>query len=95
MPTYLIGDITVKDPAAYEQYRVGASDLIARHHGEYIVRGGDIEVISGDWRPKRLIILRFPDKASVRAYLNDPAYHELGDLRQRALKSEIVMVDGV
>jgi len=95
MPSYLIGDVTVKDPAAYEQYRTEASHLIAKHHGEYIVRGGDIEVVSGDWRPKRLIILRFPDRASLRAYLNDPRYQQLGDLRQRALKSEIVMVDGV
>lgn len=95
MPSYLIGDVTVKDATAYEQYRAEASDLIAKHHGEYVVRGGDIEVIAGDWRPKRLIILRFPDKVSARGYLNDPVYHRLGELRQRALKSEIVMVEGV
>lgn len=95
MFAYLIGDVTVKDTAAYEQYRREVGDLIARHHGEYIVRGGEIEVVAGDWRPNRLIILRFPDKASVRAYLNDPVFHKLGDLRQRAITSQIVMAEGV
>ena len=95
MPAYLIGDVTVKDPIAYEQYRNQVGDLIARHHGEYVVRGGEIEVIVGDWHPNRLIILRFPDKAAVRAYLNDPVFHKLGELRQRAIKSQIVMVEGV
>lgn len=95
MPAYLIGNVTVKDPAAYEQYRNEVGDLIARHHGEYVVRGGEIEVVAGDWRPNRLIILRFPDKASVQAYLNDPVFHRLGELRQRAITSRIVMAEGV
>ncbi len=95
MPVYLIGDVAVKDPAAYEQYRNRIGDLIARHGGEYVVRGGDIEVIAGDWRPNRLIILRFPNKNSVRAYLDDPVFHKLTELRQQALVSRIVMVEGV
>jgi uncharacterized protein (DUF1330 family) len=78
-----------------EEYRAAARDLIAKHHGEYVVRGGELEVIAGEWRPKRLIILRFPSKAAVRAYFDDPVYHELGELRQRALQSDIVMAEGV
>jgi len=95
MPAYLIGDVAVKDPTAYEQYRKEIGGLIARHRGEYVVRGGEIEVVVGDWRPNRLIILRFPDRAAVRAYLDDPVFHKLGELRQRAIKSQIVMVEGV
>lgn len=95
MPAYLIGDVTVKDPMAYEQYRNQIRDPIARHGGEYIVRGGNIEVISGDWRPRRLIILRFPDKKSAQAYLDDPVFHKLTELRQRAIISQIVLVEGV
>lgn len=95
MSIYLIGDVTVKDSAAYEQYRNEIGDPIARHRGEYVVRGGEIEVVAGDWRPNRLIILRFPDKEAVRAYLDDPVFHKLSELRQRAIKSQIVMVEGV
>jgi uncharacterized protein (DUF1330 family) len=95
MPAYLIGDVTVKDPTAYEQYRSQVGDLIAKHRGEYIVRGGEIEVVSGDWQPNRLIVLRFPNKTAVRAYLDDPVFHRLGELRRRAIKSQIVMVEGV
>ena len=95
MAVCLIGDVTVKDPAAYEQYREEAGDLISRHRGEYVVRGGEVEVVTGDWRPNRLIILRFPDKAAVRAYLADPVFQQLGELRQRAIQSQIVMVEGI
>lgn len=87
----LIGEVTVKDPIAYEQYRSEVGDLIARHHGEYVVRGGEIEVVAGDWRPNRLIILRFP----VKTYLN--ALSRFGLLRrQQALLNgaEVAVVQG-
>lgn len=85
----LIGEVTVKDPIAYEQYRSELGDLIARHHG--VVRGGEIEVVAGDWRPNRLIILRFP----VKTYLN--ALSRFGLLRrQQALLNgaEVAVVQG-
>jgi uncharacterized protein (DUF1330 family) len=91
----LIGNVTVQDPTAYERHRNELGDLIARHGGEYIVRGGEIEVVSRDWRPNRLIILKFPDKSSVRDYLNDPRFHRSSELRRRATKCQIVMVEGV
>jgi len=95
MAFYLIGDVTIKDEIAYEQYRVEASRLISNHHGKYLVRGGKAEVVSGNWRPTRLIMLEFPDKESVDAYLTSPEFHALSDLRQRALRTDIICVEGV
>ena len=95
MPVYFIGDVIVRDAAAHEEYRRATTDLIARHGGRYLVRGGHFEVISGDWAPKRLIVLEFPDERSARGYLNDPEFAAMADLRRRALNSDIVMVKGV
>jgi uncharacterized protein (DUF1330 family) len=47
-----------------------ANPYIRSHDVEYIVRG-EIEAVSVDWRPNRLITLKFPDKSSVQGYLND------------------------
>ena len=95
MAFYLIGDVTIKDEVAYEQYRVEASKLISKHRGKYLVRGGKFEVVSGNWRPTRLIMLEFPDKKSVDEYLTSPQFVALSDLRHRALRSDIVWVEGV
>lgn len=95
MAFYLIGDVTIKDEIAYEQYRLEANKLISKHRGKYLVRGGKFEVVSGNWRPSRLIMLEFPDKKSVDEYLASPEYLALSDLRNRALRSDIVWVEGV
>jgi uncharacterized protein (DUF1330 family) len=95
MPVYMIVDVDIADPAAYETYKAEVPALIARHGGEYLVRGGAHEVIEGTWNPTRLVLFRFPDRASVKAFIDDPDYAPLKALRQRISRGDIVMVDGI
>ena len=95
MAVYLIVDIEVKEPAAYERYKTEVPALISKYGGEYLVRGGDFEILEGDWQPNRLVLFRFPDKESVSAFLSDPEYQPLKNLRQRVAKTDIVMVEGM
>ena len=95
MAVYMIADISVKDPSAYEQYKAEVPALIRKHGGEYLVRGGNCQVLEGDWRPSRLVLFRFPDKESVAAFLNDPEYQPLKNLRHRVAKTDIVVVEGL
>jgi uncharacterized protein (DUF1330 family) len=95
MSVYLICDVDIKDPAAYETYKTQVPAFIAKHGGEYLVRGGPHEVIEGDWKPVRLVLFRFPDAAAVKAFVNDPDYRPLAALRHRIAHTDMVMVEGL
>jgi uncharacterized protein (DUF1330 family) len=95
MPAYLIVDVDVKDAARYEQYKRAAPRLIEKHGGRYIVRGGDFEVVEGQWRPTRLVLLEFPDRGAIREFLDDPEYEPLRELRHQAASSNLVAVEGL
>ena len=95
MSAYMIVDVDVRDPAVYEEYKTKVPDLIRKHGGEYLVRGGNFVVLEGDWEPNRLVILRFPDIASAQAFLIDPEYQPLKALRQRVSTVDIVAVEGI
>jgi uncharacterized protein (DUF1330 family) len=92
---YLIADVDIRDPAAYDDYKANVPALIRRHGGDYLVRGGAHQVIEGDWRPVRLVLLRFPDAAAARAFLDDPDYRPLAALRHRVAATDMVLVDGL
>ena len=94
MSAYLIVDVDVHDVDGYEEYRNRAPALIEKHGGEYIVRGGEFEVIEGSWQPHRLVLFRFPDRQAIRAFVDDPEYAELKALRHRTADSVIIAVDG-
>ena len=95
MAVYLICDVDVKDAAAYEAYKAQVPAFIRKHGGEYLVRGGAHEVIEGNWNPTRLVVFRFPDAASVKAFVDDPEYKPLAALRHRVAQTDMVMVEGL
>jgi uncharacterized protein (DUF1330 family) len=95
MTAYMIVNLDVHDPEGMAEYRDKVPALIAKHGGEYIVRGGEFEVLEGTWRPSRLVIFRFPDRQAIHGFYDDPDYAGLKALRLRTADSELVIVDGV
>jgi uncharacterized protein (DUF1330 family) len=95
MSAYMIVNVKVKDVAAFDEYKAKVPAVIQKHGGEYVALGGKVIVFEGDWEPSRLVVIQFPDLASVQRLFDDPEYHPLIALRQRGADSEIVAVEGM
>jgi uncharacterized protein (DUF1330 family) len=95
MPAYVIVDITVTDPVRYEEYKKLAESTIAAYGGKYIARGGRTETLEGDWKPNRLVILRFESVERAKQWLNSPEYREPRSLRQRTATTNMIVVEGI
>ena len=95
MAAYLICDVDIHDKERYEAYKREVPAIIARHGGEYLVRGGEHEVIEGTWKPVRIVLFKFPDRAAIHAFFADPAYQPLAALRHDIAESCLVAVDGI
>ena len=94
MAAYLIANIEVLDPGAYEEYRKGVSATIAAHGGRYLARGGPVEVLEGEFDVKRFVVVEFPNVAAIHAWYASPDYQPLLRLRQRASKGMLMIVAG-
>lgn len=95
MSAYVIVDMDVKNAEAFEPYRRDVVALMEKYGGECLARGGDFEVLEGDWQPTRLLLFRFPDRASFKAFFNDPDYQPLKALRRQVASSNLVVLDGL
>jgi uncharacterized protein (DUF1330 family) len=95
MAAYIISDVTIKEGAAIKTYRQRAAASIAQHGGRYVVRGGEIEVLEGSWRPCAVIIAEFPDMDRARAWYRSAEYASALALRDQALSRNLILVDGV
>lgn len=95
MPAYVLANIEVTDSAGFAEYRKLAPASIAAFGGRFIVRGGAMQVLEGTWNPKRLVILEFPDLATIQAWYHSPEYQQLVELRKRTASSDFVVVDGI
>ena len=95
MAAYVLANVQVEDPAAFEEYRQRVPASIAAHGGRYLCRGGKFEVLEGEFDARRMIIIEFPSMEAVRAWYDSAEYQELVRLRQRAAKTLLITVEGV
>lgn len=92
MPAYLIAEHIVTDAAKFEDYRVRVAPMIARHGGRYLTRGGSHRLPEGGhWRPERVVIIEFPDRAALDAWYTSAQYAPLIALRKQCT-SELDML---
>jgi len=94
MKAYVIVDIEVTDPPAYENYRKLAPATIAAYGGTYLARGGATTLLEGGWQPKRLVILEFPSAERASEWWHSPEYAEPKRLRQLSTHTNMVLIEG-
>ena len=85
----------VCDEATYAWYREEVSANLADAGGQYLVRGGNVEVLEGNWRPGRVVVVRFDSVQAARDWWNSPAYAELKSMRQRSTNTNMIIVEGL
>ena len=95
MSAYVIANVTVKDPVRYEDYRRLVSPTLARFGGRFIARGGQVEVLEGEWHGTRLVLLEFPSMDAARNWWSSPEYAEAKLIRQATSEGTLLILEGV
>jgi uncharacterized protein (DUF1330 family) len=92
MTAYVIVETDVTDPEQYEQYKAASPAAIAAGGGRFLVRGGELVVLEGDWQPARLVLLEFKDLEAARHWYESKAYQEAKKLREGAASFRAIAV---
>lgn len=95
MSAYVVVDIEVIDPVRYEEYKTLAAAAVTAWGGRYAARGGQTEVLEGEWQPRRLVILEFPTVQQAKAWWASDEYGPAKKLRQETARTNMVLVEGV
>lgn len=95
MPAYVIVEVSVENPADYEEYKKLTPETIAAHDGRFVVRGGATEILEGDWQPERFVVLEFPTVERAKEWWGSNAYSKAKAIRQRSAKTKMIVVQGV
>ena len=92
---YIIANVVVTNPVQYEDYKKWSSAAMQAHGAEVCVRGGQVEVLEGDWAPDRLVILKFSSVEAAKIFNSSPEYGKARASREGAAVMRMVLVEGV
>jgi len=95
MAAYVVVDIEVTEPVEYEEYRKLAQATVTAYGGRYVVRGGAVEVLEGDWMPRRLVVLEFESVAQAKAWYASKEYTAATEVRLRTAQTNMILVEGM
>lgn len=84
MTAYFVIDLNIPDPQKLAEYETAAGPLLKKHGAKVLTRAtaDDYDVIEGDWRPRRLVILEYPSLDAIHQFYNDPEFQPAKKARQ-------------
>lgn len=94
MPTYVLIEIEIHDRNPYFQYIEKARPIIESYGGHYLIRGGKITPLFGDWNPERIILIEFPSHENVERCFNSKEYLEIAKLRENSTNTRSIIIEG-
>jgi len=95
MAAYVVVQEIVENEAQFSQYREKVMPILEQHGGRFLVRGGNMKVVEGEWPYPRLVILEFPTREAVDTWYHSPEYQAILPLRLQACKGNLIIVDGI
>jgi uncharacterized protein (DUF1330 family) len=95
MAGYIVADVQITDPEAYEQYKAAVPATLAAYGGKFLVRGGRTEILEGDWEPNRIVVLEFESAEKAKAWWSSQEYAAPKQLRQSASLTKMILVEGI
>jgi len=96
MSIYLVFENEIHDEEAYERYKAAVKPMVEAAGGEYLTRDGKIDVLVGDWHPKRVVIFRWPSQEALDAFSSSEEYQPWKKLRESVTTTKtLIRVEGI
>lgn len=94
MSGYVIAQVEITDLEKFKKYQEQVPATVAKHGGEYLVRGGAFEVREGDFPDRRVVVLRFPSVAVATEWYESDDYAGPMVLRKASTVTNLIIVAG-
>ena len=95
MTAYVVAKLTITDRDTYASYGNGFMAAFTPFGGKLLSVDEAPEVIEGEWRCTRTVLLEFPSKAVMKAWYASPAYQDIVRHRFAASTADIVLLEGL
>ena len=95
MRAYVLAEIEVTNPEGYKAYSASVVPTIEKYGGRFLVRGGAVHPLEGDWPARRRVILEFPSREAAQKWWDSPEYEKPKSLRRANSNGRLLMLEGI
>ncbi len=92
MSAYVLVEVDIHDGSLYEEYKKLTPASIEAYGGRFVVRGLPVQVMEGDWKHDRLVLLEFPSKEAALLWYHSEAYQQARAIREKASSANFLII---
>ena len=95
MSAFFLAEITkISDAEMFGIYIEKVGTIINNYGGEYIFKSKQLIPVSGEWDAKRIILIRFENKDTLRKCFQSEEYKKIAQLRKQSTESKAAIIEG-
>ena len=91
---YVLLQVNVNDPEVFKKYPELSEKIISKFGGKYLFRGGEFEVLEGNWDFKRNVLLEFENIIRAKEWYHSSEYQEALKIRSNSTTSNLIIIEG-
>lgn len=95
MTVYALAQISIHDREAYGRYQARFMEVFSQFKGRLLAADEAPAVLNGRWDHQKVILMAFPDEASLRDWADSDAYREISRDREAGTTGVALMVHGL
>jgi uncharacterized protein (DUF1330 family) len=92
MSYFFIAQIKINDNIEYQKYIDKSESVFSKYNGEYVVVDNNTEILEGDWKYERLVMIKFNSKEDFNAWYNSLEYQQILKHRLKAANCDSILV---
>jgi uncharacterized protein (DUF1330 family) len=93
MKAFVIAAETINDEALFSEYRKAVPATLEAFGGKFVVRGGNLNLLDGEWPHPRLVIIEFPSREAAEGWYKSPEYQRIVGLRHQSSVGNLVIAE--
>ena len=94
MAFYFLAEIeSINDPEKYAEYIGKAEPIVEKYGGTYIVKSEKLDVISGNWNTKKIVLIKFNSKEAIGNCFGSAEYLRIKHLRTESTGSKSMVIE--
>jgi uncharacterized protein (DUF1330 family) len=95
MKIYILAQLKFLDMEAYQRYLKEFPAIFRRFEAKVLASDTRPEVLEGDWRRDKVVLLEFPSEEEASRFENDPDYQRIARDRRAGAEAIILRVRGL
>lgn len=88
----IIENIEITDKEKAQEYTSKARPILESYGAKYLASSEEIIPMGGEWEPKKMVIIEFPDMKTLRECFDSNEYKSIVHLRLNSMKGKSVAV---